>query len=148
MSVGGGAPAITMGHERARILNLDPKVSAKIPQGQVFIVADLPSNVVRPDDELLPKMMQRIVLAAPVDVEARLVSIFYQMLRDHIQPSTLESLLQVEEACLWDQSLTEEGVVTDDKVIYSNPYLEEYAKDMVARIMGTGVSQIKYRKAD
>jgi len=148
-SAGGGAPALTMGHERAKILGLDPKVHVKIPKGYLYVVASPPHGMTTKmmDQQIRFRMMQRIVLKAQVDAHARLVSIFYQLLRDHILPADLENVIQAEELHMWDQQENEGGFLVDDKVIYSNPYLEEYAKDIVHRIMGTGVSRIGNRRA-
>jgi hypothetical protein len=51
-----------------------------------------------------------------------LVALFYDLLRDHIQPGDLEKLVRT--ACEH----------SDKTMVYSNGWLAEYARDMVKRL--------------
>ena len=83
----------------------------------------------------------------PIDnetIQKRFVSVFYNLLRDHVRPADIEKILQDEARLLWDQTYDKEAErMKDDEVVYSNPYLEEYAKDIVGRIFGTQATKVK-----
>ena len=67
-------------------------------------------------------------------VAKRLISVFYNLLRDHLQPSDLEKILNEDERLVWDKSMTEDRKnLADAEVEYSNPYLRDYAADIVGR---------------
>ena len=151
-SVGGGDPTISLGGgQLSRIMHLEPKIHTQLPMGHIYVVAEIPTGLRSPammDDDTKFRMIQRIVLKAPVDIEARLVSLFYQLLRDHIQPANLESVIQCDEALIWHQGVDGDGRVVDDKVAYCNPYLKDYALDIAGRLLGTRKSAIKRRRIE
>jgi hypothetical protein len=66
-----------------------------------------------------------------------LVSVLYTLVRDHIQPGTLEKVIQEEE------TIRE----THHTMQYSNGYLARYCEDVAARIYGlkggVGISPIQ-----
>jgi len=81
-------------------------------------------------------------------LHARLVCFFYDLLRDHVQSCTLEALLQSDKRHIWDQKYNkEENRMEDDTVIFSNPFLAEYAEDIANRFFGgrTEISEEKPR---
>jgi hypothetical protein len=67
----------------------------------------------------------------------RLTSFFYNLLRDHVPPADIEKILQEDERLMWDRGVTEDRkAIADKEVTYSNPYLRDYAADIVGRFFG------------
>jgi hypothetical protein len=77
-------------------------------------------------------------------VQRRFVSIFYTLLRDHVRPADIEKILQDDARLLWDQTYDKESEsMKDDELVCSNPYLEEYAQDIVGRVFGTRRTKVQ-----
>jgi hypothetical protein len=85
-------------------------------------------------------------------IHTRLVSLFYQLLRDHVLPADIEKVFQTDHKHIWDKGSydKENEILLDDKVVFSNPFLAEYAEDLASRVFGArpevSISGPKVRK--
>lgn len=77
-------------------------------------------------------------------VRKRWISIFYTLLRDQVHPSDMEKIIREDNQHLWDQTYNKEaGKALDNEVVYSNPYIRDYAEDFVNRVFGTQPTKVK-----
>jgi len=148
----GEGPIVSLGGKtKARIMGLVPHVHVQMPETHIYVVAECPGilkDILGLTDEERSRMVQRIVLSAPIDVRSRLVSFFYQLLRDTVQPGEFEQALQADEAHMWNKVADGQGRVADAKVEFSNPYLAQHALDAANRILGVGESKIRNRQIE